>query len=326
MLRGLIVLLLIAGLAFVVAPFLLSSLALDEHGIAIPGRVFSKSETVKVHYSSWKRSSDVTFRYEPPDDGGVAFFALSLTPGQYDTLHVGDTVRLRYLLRRDVPDVPMSSALRQVHALPVVRLADRRTFTGLEGFFTTEVIAALSAFGGLIAFLRLLRIAGSRLFGWVLGISLAAGFTALMLYNFPRPTPSPALAVRQSSGRVKSLSRIDRIFEGSRSRGMIADQPVDVAGIEFVPAGRTDSVLAVDLIDAGSVSGLSVNSAVTIRYETDHPRTAHMEAATRGFASRNVWGMAVEGGLCAAVVIAFFAITQGIGRVFGLLVSRGRRT
>ncbi|MES1258827.1 MAG: hypothetical protein ABUS51_10365 [Acidobacteriota bacterium] len=322
MLRGLILLFLIAGIAFLAAPFLLSSLALDEHGITIPGQVFSKSETVKLHNSAWTRSSEVTFRYEPPDDSGVAFFGLSLTPGQYDRLHAGDAVHLRYLRRRDVPVVPLSGILLQVHALPVVRLADRGTFTGFRELFTPGVMAALGALTGLAALLLFLRRTASRLFGWVLGISLVSGFTLVMLYDFPRPTPPPVLAVRQTVGRVKSLDRIDRIFEGKRSRGSPADQPVDVVGIEFIPAGRTESVTAVDLIDAGSVSGLKVDSTVAIRYEADSPRTAHIQAATRGFVSRNVGGLALQGALCLAIVIACFAIPQAIGRLFRRLASR----
>ena len=56
MLRGLILLLLISGVALLAAPFLLSSLAVDDRGITIPGRVVSKSETVTVHYSDWEAS------------------------------------------------------------------------------------------------------------------------------------------------------------------------------------------------------------------------------------------------------------------------------
>ena len=290
-LRGLIALLLAGGIALLAAPFLHSSLALDERGINISGRVFSKSETVVLHYSDWKRTAEVTFRYEPPDTSGVTFFGVSMTPERYDAFHVGDSVTLRYLLPRDIPAVPLSNFLRQLHALPIVRLAGRRTFTSLEELFTPKTSLALIAIATLVVLLFMLRTAGSRLFGWVLGISLAAGVALLLVYDFPRPTPKPATNLRLASGKVKSLSRIDSIFASSRSRGFIADQPVDVVGIEFIPEGSTESVVAVDLIDAGSVSGLKTRSTVPIRYEANSPRTAWIQSATRNFVSRDLFGM-----------------------------------
>src|SRR4051795_4712195 len=97
MLRALILLLLISAATLLTAPILLSSLALDERGVSIPGRVFSKSETVTVHYSAWKRSPEVTFSYEPPDNPGIAFFKLTLAPDEYDRLQTGSSVTLHYL-------------------------------------------------------------------------------------------------------------------------------------------------------------------------------------------------------------------------------------
>jgi hypothetical protein len=78
----------------------------------------------------------------------------------------------------------------------------------------------------------------------------------------------------------------------------------------------------VDLIDAGSVSGLARNSTVQIQYEADSPRTAYIQSATRGFVSRNLSGMAVQGVLSLAVLIAFFAVGQWIQRAFGRLVRK----
>ena len=260
-------------------------------------------------------------RYEPPDAPGPAFFGVRLRPEQYDAIHTGDNVNLRYLRRQDVPAAPMSHALLQMHALPTVRLADRRTFTNIEEIFTSRVIFALAAIAFVAVLLFVLRMAGSRLFSWVLGISLAVAFAFLMWNDFPRPTPTPALGIQKASGRIKSLSRIDRMFAGSRSRGLIADQPVDVAAIEFVPAGRTESVTAVDLIDAESVAGLNTNSIVPIRYEESSPRTAHIESATRNFVSRNISGIVVQGALCLAVLIVFLAVSQLIGRAFRSLLG-----
>ena len=60
---------------------------------------------------------------------------------------------------------------------------------------------------------------------------------------------------------------------------MVADQPVDVVSVEFVPEGRTEPVMAVDLIDRGSVSGLKEKAGVNVDYEAASPRIAYLAGA-----------------------------------------------
>ena len=324
MLRGLIFLLLIAGAALLAAPFFLSSLAIDEHGATIPGRVYSKSETVTVHNSQWQRSSEVTFRYDPPDSSTTGFFGVTLAPEEYDRFRIGQSVSLHYLRREDVPAVPLASILHQMHVLPVVRLAERRTFTTVQQFFTGNLISGLEVVAGLVIGLLILRKSGSPLFKWVLGGAVLAGIGVLMIYDFPRPTPKPATDVRRTTATVKSVDRIDRVFEGKRSRGFVMDQPVDVVGLEFVPSPGVEPVVAVDLIDAGSISGLTIHSTVPIEYEAAVPRTARILPGTREFVSRNIRGMAAECALTLAVLIGFFAAAQWIARAFNRLVARNQ--
>jgi len=151
---------------------------------------------------------------------------------------------------------------------------------------------------------------------------VVAGIPALLFYDFPQPTPSPTVEVRQASGKVKSLDRIDKLFAGSRSRGMIASQPVDVVGIEFVPEGRTETVLAVDLIDSGSIAGLKEKAPVNVDYERGSPRTAYVRSATRDFLPRNLRGIAVDGALYLGVLIGCLMIAHFIGKAWTRLLSR----
>ena len=151
--------------------------------------------------------------------------------------------------------------------------------------------------------------------------------------------PGPALRSRSSparrrrlprawtraTGHVKSIGHIDKLFSGRRSRGVIADQPIDVVGVEFVPDGMTEPVVAVDLIDRGSVPGLKEGSTASIRYESDSPRTAYLEGATRTFPNRNIRGAMVQGGLSLACCLACLAIAQFIGSAFKRLIARKRR-
>ena len=322
MLRGLIRLTLGCGLVLLASPFLISSLYLDQRGVAWTGRVHSKREDVSVNSSGWRRVSEVTVQYDLPEGAGVSFFTVRMDPQHYDALHAGETVKLHYLRRSDIPNLPGADALWQMHALPVVRLANQRAFSGLERFFTekvTIVCAALVTLAILLWVWRLVRLPG---FGWAIGICVAAGATALVFYDFPRPTPRPATEIRQGAGRVKSLGRIDRLFDTNRRKGLPASQPVDVVGIEFVPEGRTETVLAVDLIDAGSSPGLKEKATVAVEYEAATPRTAYLHAATRTFLRKNLAGIAGDGVLYLAVLIGLVLAAHFIGRAWNRLLAR----
>jgi hypothetical protein len=168
------------------------SLYVDQRGITLTGRVFSKSETVTVPYSGWERSAEVTIEYHPPDTSGVSFFNVRLDPEQYDALHTGAAVSLHYLPSRDVPAVPLAKVLLEMHALPRVRLAGQRTFSGLEAFFTRKVIALCGAAAAIAILLFVARMARWRLFWWAVGVCIALGVTASLIDEFPTPMPRPA--------------------------------------------------------------------------------------------------------------------------------------
>src|ERR1700730_3393400 len=170
MLRAFILLVFAAGVTVIALPFVISSFYVDERGIDIPGRVYFKRETVRVPYTGWERSSEATIQYDPPDTRVTSFFTLQLAPERYDALHVGQTVNLHYLLRKDTPTVPLSHVLREIHALPMVRLADQRAFSGLRNFFTGRVILYCEGLGAFVVLLFIWHMAGSRLFGWAIGI------------------------------------------------------------------------------------------------------------------------------------------------------------
>jgi hypothetical protein len=123
-------------------------------------------------------------------------------------------------------------------------------------------------------------------------------------------------------GRVKSVELIKRLFNGTRSRGLDMAQPVQVVGVEFVPAGKTDTVLAVDLIDAGSVRGLKENAQVPVEYEAASPRTAYIGGASRGFVARNLTGLEIEIGLCVALFIGAAFLFSYLGKAWNRLIAR----
>jgi hypothetical protein len=142
----------------------------------------------------------------------------------------------------------------------------------------------------------------------------------VMLYSeFPRPVPEPAVAVQKTVGRVASISRIDHLFETHDSQGMQATQPIQVVGVSFVPAGMTEEVLAVDLIDDGSVGGLQVGSPATVAYERAATRTARIDGGTRRFPERNLKGAILSAVLFAGGILLIFAMIVLGGRLMGSL-------
>jgi hypothetical protein len=322
MLRAFIWVVLLCGVALVAAPMMLASLYVDQRGVELTGHVYSKSEYLRLTRGSWTRSSEVSFVYTLPETGGVSFFNVDMAPGKYDEYHTGQTVTLHYLRREDVPKLPGADAMWQMRILPHVRLAGQRAFSGVEAALTPQIelgVGVAVAIALLLWVWRRSRLPG---FGWAMGALIVCGIIALLFYDFPRPTPAPAGEVRAASGTVKSLRRIDMLMATNRSRGLDAHQPVDVVGVEFVPQGFTDAVLAVDLVDRGSIRGLAEGATVDVDYEAAQPRTAWLRSATRTFPRRNLIGLGEDAMLYIGLLIACLLLYLFIGKAFKRRLSR----
>jgi hypothetical protein len=103
---------------------------------------------------------------------------------------------------------------------------------------------------------------------------------------------------------------------------MPASQPIEVVGIEFVPEGKTDSVLAVDLIDAGSLPGLKQGAPVNVEYEAARPRTAYLTSGTRGFLRRNLLGLVGDGALYVGALVGLLMLATFIGKAWNRFLVR----
>lgn len=313
---------LLSGVALVATPMLLASLYVDERGVELAGHVYSKNESVSLNEGWWTRSSEVSFEYTLPETGGVSFLNVDVAPGKYDEYHKGQAVTLHYLRREDVPKLPGADAMWQMRVLPHVRLAGQRAFSGVEGALTSRMSLAVGVVVTIAMLLwvwRRLRLPGS---GWAMGAAIAGGIIALLFYDFPRPTPAPAGELRVASGMVKSLQRIDMLMSARRSRGVEAHQPVDVVGVEFVPQGFSDAVMAVDLVDRGSIRGLAEGATVDVEYEAAEPRSAWLRSATRTFPRRNLIGLGEDAMLYIGLLFACLLAWLFIGKAFTRRVSR----
>jgi hypothetical protein len=320
MLRGLLAILLLGGTALITLPFLMSSLYVDQRGIEISGHIYSKREDAIVNYSTWYRSCEVTVEYQGPDESGVSFMKVELAPDQYDGFRKGQNVKLHYLRRQDIPDVPFAKTLGEIGLLPRARLAGQRAFSGLIIAAKKTSLPVLGALGGSILLLIVWRLSRLPGFGWAAAACVLGVVALLLISEFPLPGAAPATEVRRAAGEVKSISRIYRLFSGSRSRGEIAAQPVSVVGVEFIPEGRLEPVLAVDLIDEGSLA-VKQGAAVSVEYESAAPRTAYLLGATRNFPRRNLTGLALVGSFYVALLLGLAFGAQFLGRTRKRLVK-----
>jgi len=319
MLRGLILVMLVGGLALLALPFVMTSQALEEHGVPLKGKIWHKREDVGVRYSGWERSRDISIEYTIPETGGVSFLTVHPEVSQYDALHTGQPVELRYLLEKDIPKLPLSNILWQLHALPTVRFIALRKASLVE---SPRDLLLVQVVGCLTALLLLWGITRWKPFGWTFGIALLLGLGVLELQDFPRPVPAPVNDLRHATGHVQSISHITNLFSSSRERGVIADQPVDVVGVAFLPEGFTEPVLAVDLIDLGSVPGLKEKGTVSITYEQANPRIASIDKATRTFPQRNFSGVIYQGVASLVLLLGVLALVAWLSAKYKKFTSR----
>jgi hypothetical protein len=322
--RTLMRVLLLTAVVALVFPFLAASLLVDQKGVPLRAQVVSKDEWITVHYSSWTRHLEVTLKYWPPDEyGGLAFLKANLGEDQFDRLRKGDIVELHYLLKANLPNWPGMATLRQMHLLPTARLATQTTWGAPK--------EALYQMGGTVLAVAIVAMAlllwrSMRLpfFSWALCLSLLGAIAWTAVASFPRPMPAPSKHVNTATATVKSVEYWKELFRTQHSRGNIrwmASQPIAVVGLEFTPQGRSEPVVAVDLIDTGSVSGMTQHSLVSVEYESDSPRIARIRGAQREFARKNLSGLIQQGAAIVLVTALLWGGALLVGRLFRKLVA-----
>ena len=313
---------LLVGAALLAAPFLVSSLYIDRYGVEVPGKVYAKNESMRVSNSTWSRRAEITVQYWPPDSGTLAFFNTELDTATYDTYHKGQAVTIHYLKQSNLPRIPMAATLGRMHLLPVARLAGRNALSSLDTALHGQSRTVLQWVGATLVLLIVWRFAGWPRFGWAVGVCAVVGFAALMLREFPRPTPAPVQDVRQATGLVTDVRRIEYLFSGNRTRGFLADQPIQLVSVEFVPAGQSEPVMAIDAIDAGCIPDLRPRTQLAIDYEAAEPRTAYIRGATRDFPLRNLRGIGLEIAASLAAIAVLLLFVNWVGRGWKRLVAR----
>ena len=276
------------------------SVWLDRRGAPVVAKVNSKTEEITVTHDpqgGWYRYYRVGAEFDAA--GTLMSATVTVNRERYDALHLGDSLEIRYL-----PALPLFA-----------RTPDRSTTT----------VAAEAAH----------HLLGSRLLWWI-GVGVPAMVIAarigivpivvtglfwmvagyVLLLQAPRvPAPSGV----ETTARVRSVTLVTksparRSPSRRRSRAFRSESatrlavPYEVVQLQVPVAGRPDSLLAVDAVDSGSVSGLAVGAMLPVRYPTDDARGALLSEGTRTFIVRNRYHY-----LPAVVVVPLLGMLAGWG-------------
>jgi len=260
----------------VAAPFVAASLWLDTRSETAVGTVTRKDETIGIEHEptgGWYLRRSLVLQVPELTSG----FRPSVwaSSAEFDRIRLGDTVTMRYM-----SCCPVYARLAGHSTRDAVREAAREL--GSDRLLDWCVI-------GVVAMLLAARIAlfAVLVTGAVwLGIGLAVLFPAL---------PPRVAAGTETTARVAGISLVEdsprpygyRYSNSINTHPERLRVPYEVVQLRFVPAGRADSVLAVDEVDAASVPSLAPGDVVRVRYPPAVPRGAMLVEATRTFRQRN---------------------------------------
>lgn len=260
------------------------SVWLDQRGETASATVESKHEEITIQQEprgGWNRWYRVGVEFPTRDDNlGIA--TLTLPRERYDELRIGDTLSVHYF-----PSFPL-----------LARAADRTTLeaagdAGGRLLRSPSVVPALAWLLGGCAALYIASWIATPLIVAAGLVWMAAGLILL----FPSLAPAPPGAA-SATARIAAVNLIVRAPARNRSRRHRASRtlgdearrlamPYQVVQLRFPAPGYSDSILAVDAVDSGSVAGLQVGAEVPIRYDRRSPREAQLATGARTYLELN---------------------------------------
>ena len=251
-----------------------ASIALDRTGTVVTAQITAKRERIVVGYEpsgDWDRYYEVAAAFDRPDVGGSET-VVRVSAARYDALRSGDSIAVRYL--------------RQFPAF--ARTSDRSTVTALRDLLQAaagmSIVVWLAA--GVVGFWIAARVSAVA----VIAMAVAWAAAAWQMFFTPAsnemPRPAEMMAeVRNITLVDRSPARIPQHRAGPQFNRRLA-VPYQVVELNVVAEGR-DTVLAVDAVDSGSVTGLVSGTRHLVRIDPTEPRHAQLAGGTRRFAAEN---------------------------------------
>ena len=250
------------------------SIALDRTGTVATAHVAAKREKIVVGFEpsgDWDRYYEIAAAF-PRTDGSRAETVVRVPAARYDALRVGDSLAVRYL-----PKFPAFA-----------RASDRSTATVLREFARAiggmSIVVWLAA--GVVGFWLATRVSATAVMAMAVAWAAAAWPMFFMPPSREQPRPAELMAeVRNITLVDRSPARIPQSRRGPQFNRRLT-VPYQVVELKLVAAGQ-DTVLAVDAVDSGSVSGLASGAHLPVRLDPASPRDAQLAGGTRRFAAEN---------------------------------------
>ena len=260
------------------------SIWLDDRGETVTAKVAGKYEEVQVSdapQGMWVRFYRVGVEF-PAANNAVGQATVTVPLEQYDALHLGDSLPIRYL-----PAFPL-----------LARPTNRSTMTvvyELGSRFVHDPILfplILWLVGGAVMLWVAMRVATTAVF-MAGAVWVAVGFILM----FPEPAPV-RLGAMEGTARVSSLRLITkspaaRGRSRRRMRSFNSDGvrrlavPYQVVQLRLALPGGRDTVLVVDAVDSASIVGVNVGADLKVRYDPASPRDARLTIGSRTFIEKN---------------------------------------
>jgi hypothetical protein len=287
-------------LTLLIGPILGLSLYLDLRGIAVPGEVIDKRETINFgsrQDGTWSRRTELVVRYQATDRTTPQTTSFGVDAATYDRLAIGAPIAVRY---------PPNRYLRDMLLFPTTRPADQSTLSWLRmGVpFWVSRSAPLALVGGLLFLLwRGFRVR-LRGLGWLLAAYLLG---ALLFLIAPAPDLAAGSQGQATTATVRAIHRVEYVLRprsNSTRKAVRTIQPYDLVELQFVPAGQTEPVVAVDAVDRNSVPNLAAGATIAIAYSSGNPRGARIVGGGHTHAWKNLLGPVIVGITLAIIGIA----------------------
>ncbi|MDQ6770464.1 MAG: hypothetical protein M3Z54_10810 [Gemmatimonadota bacterium] len=298
-------------IGFVVALFLGTSLYLDRAGSVTGGHIIIKRESIPstrrfAAAPLWLRAFTVAVHYHAAGRSEPVITDLRVSERDYDQLHVGTPVDVRYLPIRP----------------SIARLVGQSTATWLQDVMQPRSQRTAELWLGALVAAALWLVAWLRQRGpgrwWLASMASVLWLAAFGLTITQRTDGAPSGETRLVA--VARVRRIAEVLYGSWIPGWVAypyrrlAYPYRRVETLFVPRGLGDTVMALDDIDPASAARLAVGGPTVVAYSPSHPRQATIRDATRTFAERNrtaSWIGNAEGAAVIVGVLALLAILRG---------------
>ena len=121
---------------------------------------------------------------------------------------------------------------------------------------------------------------------------------ALLFLIAPAPDLAAGSQGQATTATVRAIHRVEYVLRprsNSTRKAVRTIQPYDLVELQFVPAGQTEPVVAVDAVDRNSVPDLAAGATIAITYAPGNPRGARIAGGGHTHAWKNLLGPVIVG-------------------------------